>query len=195
MIEIANIKDVGKKNEKRKFLSQVEIEQLIAAVHEGKNSIRDRCLLLMCFIHGLRVSELRALRLEDIDLTSNRIHISRLKNGFSVQHPIQPRERQALLHWLAQRTSYPDAEAPWLFLSRHGGQISRQQLYRLMRMYGEMAGISVQPILTCCDTPAATPLRIRIDTRLIQDYLGHKNIQNTVIYTATNVERFRAISI
>ena len=36
----------------------------------------------MCFIHGLRVSELRALRLEDIDLTSNRIHISRLKTGF-----------------------------------------------------------------------------------------------------------------
>lgn len=34
-----------------------------------------------------------------------------------------------------------------------------------------------------------------IDTRLIQDYLGHKNIQNTVIYTATNVERFRTINI
>ncbi|WP_439069434.1 tyrosine-type DNA invertase [Serratia nevei] len=181
---------------KRKFLSQVEIEQLIAAVHEGKNSIRDRCLLLMCFIHGLRVSELRALRLEDIDLTSNRIHISRLKNGFSVQHPIQPRERQALLHWLAQRTSYPDAEAPWLFLSRHGGQISRQQLYRLMRMYGEMAGISVQVHPHMLRHSCGYALADKgFDTRLIQDYLGHKNIQNTVIYTATNVERFRAISI
>ncbi|WP_368906325.1 tyrosine-type DNA invertase [Serratia marcescens] len=181
---------------KRKFLSQIEIEQLISAVHEGKNSIRDRCLLLMCFIHGLRVSELRALRLQDIDLTSNRIHISRLKNGFSVQHPIQPRERHALLNWLAQRTNYPDATTPWLFLSRHGGQLSRQQLYRLMRMYGEMAGISVQVhphmLRHSCGYALADN---GVDTRLIQDYLGHKNIQNTVIYTATNVERFRSISI
>ncbi|HBN5894381.1 TPA: tyrosine-type recombinase/integrase [Serratia marcescens] len=181
---------------KRKFLSQVEIEQLIAAVNEGKNSIRDRCLLLMCFIHGLRVSELRALRLQDIDLTSNRIHISRLKNGFSVQHPIQPRERQALLNWLAQRANYPDAEAPWLFLSRHGGQISRQQLYRLMRMYGEMAGISVQVHPHMLRHSCGYALADKgIDTRLIQDYLGHKNIQNTVIYTATNFERFRTINI
>ncbi|AEF47136.1 tyrosine-type DNA invertase [Serratia plymuthica] len=181
---------------KRKFLSQVEIEQLISAVHEGKNSIRDRCLLLMCFIHGLRVSELRSLRLQDIDLTTNRVHIFRLKNGFSVQHPIQPRERHALLKWLDQRSSYLEADSQWLFLSRHGGQISRQQLYRLMRMYGEMAGISVQVHPHMLRHSCGYALADRgVDTRLIQDYLGHKNIQNTVIYTATNVERFRIINI
>lgn len=181
---------------KRKFLSQFEIKQLIAAIPNSKNANRDRCMLLMCFIHGLRVSELRGLQLQDIELATNRIHVSRLKNGFSVQHPLQPRERKALIQWLSERSQYLGSDSHWLFLSRHGGQISRQQLYRLMKKYGEVAGISVKVhphmLRHACGYALADQ---GVDTRLIQDYLGHRNIQNTVIYTASNVERFRAIHI
>ncbi|MFI8417436.1 tyrosine-type DNA invertase [Serratia sp. NPDC078593] len=181
---------------KRKYLSHIEIEQMIAAVPDSPNGIRDRCMLLMCFIHGLRVSELRGLRLEDIDLTTNRIHVARLKNGFSVQHPIQTRERIAIMKWLGQRSRYLEADSPWLFLSRHGGQISRQQLYRLIKTYGELAGISVQVHPHMLRHSCGFALADKgVDTRLIQDYLGHRNIQNTVIYTASNVERFRVIHI
>jgi type 1 fimbriae regulatory protein FimB len=92
---------------KRKYLSHIEIERMISAVPDGANGCRDRCMLLMCFIHGLRVSELRGLRLEDIDLATNRLHVSRLKNGFSVQHPIQIRERIALA------AGWQSAQATW----------------------------------------------------------------------------------
>ena len=181
---------------KRKYLSHIEIERMISAVPDGVNGCRDRCMLLMCFIHGLRVSELRGLRLEDIDLATNRLHVSRLKNGFSVQHPIQIRERIALNRWLAKRPGYLEPDSPWLFLSRHGGQISRQQLYRLIKSYGELAGIDVQVHPHMLRHSCGYALADRgIDTRLIQDYLGHRNIQNTVIYTASNVERFRVIHI
>ena len=64
-----------------------------------------------------------------------------------------------------------------------------------MRMYGEMAGISVQVhphmLRHSCGYALADKDRYAFDSRLFRT----QNIQNTVIYTATNVERFRAISI
>ena len=72
---------------RRKYLTVHEIERLISAVASTKNSERNKCMLLMCFIHGLRVSELSQLKLRDVEISNKIIYISRLKNGFSVQHP------------------------------------------------------------------------------------------------------------
>ena len=90
---------------KRKYLSKKEVEALIHASQQQDGSLRDYCMLLMCFIHGLRVSELRFLKVSDIDLSSQRIAIRRLKNGFSTIHPLQPREQLALSQWLIKRTA------------------------------------------------------------------------------------------
>lgn len=180
----------------RKFLSSHEVERLLAAIFGNQNATRDQCMLLMCYIHGFRISELCNLRLQDLDLNTSRLSVNRLKNGFSVQHPIQKRERVALLGWLAQRPQYLGADSDYLFLSRHGSKLSRQHLYRIVRQYGEQAGLDVpvhpHMLRHACGYALADK---GVDTRLIQDYLGHKNIQNTVIYTASNVERFRTISI
>lgn len=117
------------------------------------------------------------------------------ENGFSVQHPIQPREHSALVSWLALRPQYLEADSDFLFLSRQG-RLSRQQMHRLFREYGELAGLNVpvhpHMLRHACGYALADD---GIDTRLIQDYLGHKNIQNTVIYTASNAGRFRSIRI
>ncbi|WP_371819747.1 tyrosine-type DNA invertase [Rahnella sp. BCC 1045] len=180
----------------RKYLTQVEMERLVGTVSTGINKTRDKCMLLMCFIHGLRVSELANLRVKDVELSTQIIYINRLKNGFSVQHPIQDREMIVIKEWLEIRSQYLDSDSEWLFLSRHGGQLSRQQLYRLFRKYGEEAGINVavhpHMLRHACGYALADT---GCDTRLIQDYLGHRNIQNTVIYTASNAGRFRSITI
>ncbi len=180
----------------RKFLSRNEVERLLDAIPANKNTARNKCMLLMCFILGLRVTELCSLRLQDVDLAGNRLNVSRLKNGFSVQHPIQPREKAAILAWLALRAQYLEADSDFLFLPRHGGQLSRQQLHCLMCDYGQLAGLGVpvhpHMLRHACGYALADK---GIDTRLIQDYWGHKNIQNMVIYTASNVERFRNIHI
>jgi type 1 fimbriae regulatory protein FimB len=180
----------------RNFLNPKEIEKMIAATAVGKNSTRDECMLLMCFIHGLRVTELINLRVSDVELSTKRISVSRLKNGFRVQHPLQPREVVAIDKWLKIRSGYLDADTPWLFLSKHGGQLSRQQFYRLVRKYGEAGGLDVQVhphmLRHACGFALANK---GMDTRLIQDYLGHKNIQNTVIYAANNIERLIMVDI
>ncbi|MBV6817855.1 tyrosine-type recombinase/integrase [Rahnella sp. PD12R] len=180
----------------RKYLTRTEMERLVGAVSAGINEHRDKCMLLMCFIHGLRVSELAGLRVQDVEFSTKTIYISRLKNGFSVQHPIQNREMVFIRKWLEIRPQYLDSDSSWLFLSRHGGKLSRQQLYRLFRKYGENAGINVavhpHMLRHACGYALADN---GCDTRLIQDYLGHRSIQNTVIYTASNAGRFRSITL
>jgi len=178
----------------RKYLTVNEIERLISAISTKKNYERDKCMLLMCFIHGLRVSELSQLKLKDIEISNKIIYISRLKNGFSVQHPLQHRELLALKVWMQQRSSYLGADSDYLFLSRHGKKVSRQQLYRIFRDAGKNAGINIDVHPHMFRHACGYALADKgCDTRLIQDYLGHRNIQNTVIYTASNAARFKSV--
>lgn len=176
----------------RKYLSSDEIELLINAVPKGEYYHRDRCLILMSYIHGLRVSELRHLKVSDI--ANGTIFIQRLKSGLSTTHPLQEREIEELQCWLAKRSSWLNNDMSWLFLSRHGLPLSRQRIFDMFRRYGELAGlpVAVHPHMLrhSCGFALANGGK---DTRLIQDYLGHRNIQHTVLYTACNPERFNSV--
>ncbi|ALD41649.1 hypothetical protein AVR69_24730 [Escherichia coli] len=122
------------------------------------------------------------------------IYIHRLKKGFSTTHPLLNKEVQALKNWLSIRTSYPHAESEWVFLSRKGNPLSRQQFYHIISTSGGNAGLSLEihphMLRHSCGFALAN---MGIDTRLIQDYLGHRNIRHTVWYTASNAGRFYGI--
>ncbi|PLM58024.1 integrase, partial [Klebsiella michiganensis] len=98
--------------------------------------------------------------------------------------------------WLVKRTSCLNADLPWLFLSRKGTPLSRQHIHVMMRNYGVQAGIAVpvhpHMLRHACGYALAEE---GVDTRLIQDYLGHRNIQHTVLYTASNPARFSSITL
>jgi len=179
---------------KRKYLTQDEINRLLQATRHGKYGIRDECLFQMCFIHGFRISEICRLTLSDLNLNDAIIHVRRLKNGLTTTHPLLPIEIRLLENWLTQRQGWSNADSPWIFLSQKGGPLSRQQAYNLLRRYGRQAAIplSLYPHMLrhACGYALAN---IGADTRLIQDYLGHRNIQHTVLYTASNAERFQGL--
>ncbi|MDI3197823.1 tyrosine-type DNA invertase [Serratia ureilytica] len=179
---------------KRKYLSRAEIKRVVEATKCGKYSARDECLMKLCFFHGFRVSELCGLRVSDVNLEDGVIHVRRLKNGFSTTHPILPGEKAIIARWLSERTRWVNAALPWLFLSQKGNRLSRQQAYNLLKHYGSTAGISVplhpHMLRHSCGFALAN---YGADTRLIQDYLGHRNIHHTVWYTASNAERFNDI--
>ncbi|HBA7870529.1 TPA: tyrosine-type recombinase/integrase [Escherichia coli] len=178
----------------RKYLTQSEVELLLAEARRSSTPERDRCLLYMSFIHGFRVSEVCALRLTDVSLQDRCLHIKRMKNGFSTIHPIQSDEARILKAWLKVRSSLPGAESQWLFVSRQGGGLTRQRVWQVIKHLGELAGIEVHSHPHMLRHACGFALADRgVDTRLIQDYLGHRNIRHTVIYTASNVERFRNI--
>lgn len=175
----------------RLYLTLSEIKRMIRSTRGARNALRDQCMILMGFLHGLRISELTGLRLVDIDLSGGTIYIRRLKNGFSSIHPLQPEEIKLLSTWLPLRPISPDGEEGWLFQGAKGKRISRQQAYKLIRRYGELSGLSIQVhphmLRHACGYELAEQ---GLDTRLIQDYLGHRNIRHTVHYTAGNARRF-----
>ncbi|HCM6134560.1 TPA: tyrosine-type recombinase/integrase [Klebsiella aerogenes] len=179
---------------KRNFLTQNEIESLLNAANSGPHAARNYCLTLLCFIHGFRASEICRLRISDIDLRSKCIYIHRLKKGFSTTHPLLNKEIQALKRWLDIRDEYPQSTSEWLFLSRKGNPLSRQQFYQIISASGDQAGLPLEihphMLRHSCGFALAN---MGIDTRLIQDYLGHRNNRHTVWYTASNAGRFYGI--
>lgn len=178
----------------RKYLTQSEVETLLACAQQGNNPERDYCLIYMSFIHGFRVSEACSVRLSDVDLREKSLFIRRMKNGFSTCHPLLGNEVKAIRAWLKVRKTMPGADSDWLFLSRQGGRLTRQRIYQVISRLGRQANIAVVSHPHMLRHACGFALADRgIDTRLIQDYLGHRNIRHTVRYTASNAERFEGV--
>lgn len=81
-----------------------------------------------------------------------------------------------------------------IFISARRGPLSRKTVWLTIRQYGELAGVSLSAhphmLRHACGFALADQ---GADTRLIQDCLGHRNIQHTVRYTATNPARFERL--
>ena len=177
----------------RKHLVSAEVYKLLDAAKDNRNAARDRCLLLLMFRHGLRVSEACGLRMSQVDIESRVLHVARLKKGLSTTHPLRTDEIRAIKSWLAIRAkAKPETDA--FFISERRSPLSRKTVWLAIRNYGERAGLSLPAhphmLRHACGFALADQ---GADTRLIQDYLGHRNIQHTVVYTATNPARFEKL--
>lgn len=176
----------------RKHLTESEINRLLLATHSGQNPERDYLLILLSFRHGLRVSEACYIQLEQLDIETGVLYVKRLKRGLATVHPLQPDEVEAINKWLAVRKQIAPANPYFFVTGQGGGVMSRQTVHHLLRKYGEMAGLEVRAHPHMLRHGCGFALADQgMDTRLIQDYLGHRNIQHTVLYTASNAARFK----
>src|SRR5206468_6556156 len=137
--------------------------------------------------HGLRASELVALRWDQVDLQAGLLHVSRAKNGIASVHPLRGPELRVLRKLTRE---YPDA--PYVFSSERKGPLTTDAVRKIVTRAGEVAGFTfpVHPHMLrhACGYKLANDGH---DTRSIQHYLGHKNIQHTVRYTELSPARFR----
>ena len=172
----------------REHLLPDEVEALMkAAGRVGRHQHRDKTLILTMYRHGLRVSEATDLKWDQIDLKSGRIHVNRLKNGNPSVHYLEGDELRALRK--LQR-EYP--ESRFVFVHGRGGPMSRSNINKLVTRAGERAGLAFpcHPHMLRHSTGYFLANR-GTDTRTIQDYLGHRSIQNTVKYTALSASKFK----
>src|SRR5262245_10629328 len=73
----------------REYLTDKEVDRLIdAAKRRGRNGARDAAAILLAYRHGLRTSELCALRWSQIDLRHGKLHVNRAKGGIESVHPL-----------------------------------------------------------------------------------------------------------
>ena len=172
----------------REHLFPHEVAAMIKAAKQiGRHGHRDSTLILLAYRHGLRVSELVTLRWEQMDFTGGTIYINRLKHGVSSTHPLRGVELRALRQ--LQR-DYPDST--YLFVSERKTVMSAATARGIIERSGILAGLSlsVHPHMLrhACGFYLASK---GYDTRAIQAYLGHKNIQHTVRYTELSPGRFK----
>ncbi len=172
----------------REYLTAAEIEALTKAARaRGRHGHRDATLILLGYRHGLRAGELTALRWDQVDLGAALLHVRRLKRGTPSVHPLGGSELRAL-----RRLSRENPPSPYLFCSERGGPLTPSALRKLFARLGPAAGLPfpVHPHMLrhACGYALA---RKGYDTRAIQAYLGHRQIQHTVRYTALDDARFR----
>lgn len=172
----------------REFLTGAEVTQLWhAAGQVGRHAHRDRTLILIAYRHALRVSELVALRWDQVDLKAGLVHVVRLKNGMPSTQPIRGPEIRAL-----RKLKATSPESPYVFVTERGGPMTPATVRKLIARAGELAKLPFPIHPHMLRHSAGYKLaNDGHDTRAIQQYLGHKNITHTVRYTELSPERFK----
>jgi integrase len=174
----------------REYLTIDEIELLTKAAGKNKAAHRDATMIMICYRHGFRASELIDLRWDQIDFRSATIAIRRCKSGTPATHPIQGDELRALRRLQREQTPV----SPFVFTTARKGPFAEDTFAKLIDRLGKKAGIGfkVHPHMlrhSCGFTLANNGT----DTRLIQGWLGHVDIQHTVVYTELAPGRFNDI--
>jgi integrase len=172
----------------REYLTEPEIERMLAAVKGNRWALRDMTMILVAFRHGLRVAELVDLRWDQIEFENGRRHVRRAKNGTPAVHPIPGDELRALRRLQREQ----DPASPFVFTTERGGPFSVSAFQRLVMRAGEAAKLGFQAhphmLRHACGYALANK---GVDTRSIQAYLGHKSITHTVRYTELSPSRFK----
>jgi integrase len=160
---------------------------LIDAAKGNRHGHRDGLMVLIAFRRGLRAVEVCDLRWEQIDFKTAILHVRRVKNGTPASHPLTGREMRALRRH--QRESRP---SPFVFVSERGAPLTAPGFSRMVERAPVAAGLSIKAhahmLRHACGYKFAND---GVDTRSLQAYLGHRNIQNTTRYTALAPGRFK----
>jgi type 1 fimbriae regulatory protein FimB/type 1 fimbriae regulatory protein FimE len=171
----------------REHLTAGEVEALIEAAKQNRWGHRDATMILMAYRHGLRATELVDLRWSQVDFDGHRLHVRRAKKGNPATHPLQGDTMRAL-----RRLRKESPHADFVFLSERGSPFSPAGFAKMVERVGEAAGLGFKAhphmLRHACGYKLANDGK---DTRSLQAYLGHRNIQHTVRYTELAPDRFK----
>jgi integrase len=174
----------------REYLTPEEVGRLIEAARSrgGRHGHRDATAVLLAYRHGLRVSELVAVRWDQLDFHQGLFHVRRLKGGRPSVHVLRGSELRALRRLQREQ----DPPSPYAFTTERKGPMTADGFQKLLTRIGEAAALPfpVHPHMLRhgCGFKLAHDGH---DTRAIQEWLGHRNIQHTTRYTELTTRRFR----
>jgi len=168
-----------KEQNRRAYLRRDEYTQLLAAA--GSNP-RDFCLLTLALQTGLRVSELCALSIDDVDLAERRLTVRNGKGGSFARLPLERKSRQALKRYLELRHKLP-ASSDALFLNRYGEPLGERGVRKLVARYaaGLDLGKTVSPH-TLRHTYANAKAKAKVTVYELKELMRHRYIGTTQQY-------------
>ncbi len=181
-----------------RFLEYEEVKRLLETPPvDTWLGARDRAILETLYSTGIRVSELVALNMDDIDFLGEVIRV-RGKGKKERVAPISSSALQVIQHYMEFRNkraqSSNNFDAKVLFVNKHGQRLSTRSVRRKMDKYLKMAGLD----------PAISPHTLRhsfathmlsngADLRSVQELLGHQSLSTTQIYTHLSTRKLKEV--
>jgi integrase len=117
---------------RRRYLTEGELDKLIKAARKGRHGQRDATLVLIMARHGLRVTEAIDLRWDQIDFAKGHLHVKRLKGGLDSVHPIQGDELRALRKLKREQ----EPQSAFVFTSERDGPMTRSNVSKMLAVTG-----------------------------------------------------------
>jgi len=171
----------------REYLTEAEVEKLMEAARQNRQGHRDATMILLAFRHGLRAAELVDLRWDQVDFDTAVLHVRRVKNGSPATHPLAGVEMRAL-----RKLQREAPKSPFVFVSERGSPFTAAGFAKMIERAGVEAALEIKAhahmLRHACGFKLAND---GVDTRSLQAYLGHRNIQHTVRYTELAPDRFK----
>ncbi|MGR9045967.1 MAG: tyrosine recombinase XerC [Gammaproteobacteria bacterium] len=177
-----------------KILDVDQVTGLLEARAESTLEIRDRAMFELFYSSGLRLSELAALNLSDIDLADKALIVQSGKGGKSRILPIGGKAVAAITDWLNHRNRFPSTDDSALFLSSRGRRIGQRGIQQRLGQWCIKKGVAehVHPHMLR-HSFASHLLESSQDLRAVQELLGHSNISTTQIYTHLNFQHLAEV--
>lgn len=169
----------------KKYLTEDEVERLYRACSVfGRQQERNRLMIKMMYVFGLRVSELCGMLWSHIDLKASTVFIQRLKNGKSIEQPIYTRDLHRDIVTHKRRCKDVGINSVYVFLSEQDSAISRKTVDAIINKAGIAAGFEYRVHAHMLRHGCGYYLANKgVSTKIIQSVLGHRDPRNTDIYT------------
>ncbi|MHC5061425.1 MAG: tyrosine recombinase XerC [Planctomycetota bacterium] len=188
------------KQEKKlpKFLEYEEVQRLLnTPPADSWLGARDRAIMEVLYSTGMRVSELVALNMDDVDFLGEVIHI-RGKGKKERISPIGAPALQAIQHYIEFRNKRMENDSDFdtrvLFANKHGQRLSTRSVRRKMDKYLRMAGLDpeISPH-TLRHSFATHMINNGADLRSVQELLGHQSLSTTQVYTHLTTSKIKEV--
>ena len=181
-----------------RFLEYEEIKKLLDTPSLNNwLGARDRAIMETLYSTGIRVSELVALNMDDIDFLGEVVHI-RGKGKKERIAPIGSSALQVIQHYMEYRNKRAQNNANFdnkvLFVNKHGKRLSTRSVRRKMDKYLKMAGLdpAISPH-TLRHSFATHMLNNGADLRSVQELLGHQSLSTTQVYTHLTTTKLKDV--
>ncbi len=176
-----------------KALSVDDVMAVLDTGSSGNTALRDSAMVELLYSSGLRVSELISIKLGDIHFDAGFIRIVG-KGSKERVVPVNPRALNKIRRYISEERPFvlKKRQSAYLFVTRMGGQMTRQRFWQTMKTIGVRAGVVLSPH-TMRHCFATHLLEGGADLRSVQKMLGHSDISTTQVYTKVTTDRIKKV--